>query len=992
MSGENFTDGTGPKPEAWWYFEETAGASRLDGSGNGNTLADTNTVGQSSDHKQGLYSAQFVAASSQRLSRASADLSANYPLKLSPTTAFTIGGWFYCTNLPGTEMQLYAHAGSSPGLYISVRANNYIRVRVREGAVWPYVESNSAISATTWYHVVGRWDGTHLHIFMNGVKQTAEVDVADVNEVDAVLYLGTLGTTLYFNGLMDEWFAFSSALTDAQIADIYNYSLEGWTDLIIQDAAHAQTVENIVLVPRVSLVIQNASHAQTADSPLLSHFIGSAGAIATAETFGPFPRTWGPIKFFGVASTPADNGTNTTNPTVVTPPASMIANDLVVMVGQSRATSGTLSISQAGGQTWTSRTQQNATTCRTRVFWCRFNGTWSANPSVTMGATTCNTVVMLVFRPSYQYMISADKALQQTTFSAPSSPYTVTRAGQTLVENAVAIAGWHCIAANTWGTLAGAGWSKTGLGAQYRNTSGSDQSATFAYYIGGPGATGSVSQNESGSTAGATKILSFSELGPPAIPDAGDISSGETFGTAVLSQGITAEGIASAEAFGELNTGPQIIDAGAIAGGEIIPGPVVAVGTMLVIANAAHAQSVGNVVLVQHSVLDITHGIFLLEAADHILVEDGSYLLIEGAGTLHVHTADNLVLVPHEAGVVLVIQNSSHAQTVGNADLIQHHVLAIANATHAQTAGGLVLVQSHHLAVANAQHAHVSENVIIIQHQLLVLADAAHGHAVGNVTLLQHHILAVANSSHAHTADNLVLTGAGILVVQNAAHAQAADAAILAQHHILVVQNAQHGQSADNAILIQHHVLAIANSSSAQTASELALIQHHLLVVADALHGQTADNVILTGAGILVIQGAIHAHGADNVTLVQHHILTISNANHAKSANNLDLIQHHILALIDSADHTHAVENVVLIAWAVLTIQNANHIQAADNLILTGAGLLAIQNASHAHAADELALNLFQTASRWRRRLPFHIYKPSDWQNVFDEEEFLILK
>lgn len=222
------------------------------------------------------------------------------------------------------------------------------------------------------------------------------------------------------------------------------------------------------------------------------------------------------VTFFGVGQTPTDNGTNTTNPTVVSPPASMQAGDLVVMVGIRRAASGTPSISQAGGQTWTSLTVQNANTLAIRYFWCIFNGNWTANPSITMGATLCNSAFMLVFRPDTDYAFVPDVALSSGTFTAPGSPFTVTITGITIDTGGVAIASWHNSVAITYGTLAGAGWDQTGLSAQYRNTSGSDQTSAFAYYI-GSGATGNVSLNESAGTAGDKNILSFKEVAPLTI-------------------------------------------------------------------------------------------------------------------------------------------------------------------------------------------------------------------------------------------------------------------------------------------------------------------------------------------------------------------------------------------------------------------------------------------------------------------------------------------
>ena len=223
------------------------------------------------------------------------------------------------------------------------------------------------------------------------------------------------------------------------------------------------------------------------------------------------------ITYFASASTPADNGTNTANPTAVTPPGSMQAGDLVLMIAQARTSSGTLAISNAGGQSWTSETQQNQTNCRIRLFWCRFNGTWSANPSVSFGSTISHIVVMHVFRPSNTSSVwQVDVAQVSGNFAAPPAPRTVTIPGiTTITDGALVFAAWASADNNTWGSLT-AGWSTPGS-AQYRNTSGSDASQTHAYRgiraAGMPiaGASGNVSKNQAtlGGDAGAHLIIAF---------------------------------------------------------------------------------------------------------------------------------------------------------------------------------------------------------------------------------------------------------------------------------------------------------------------------------------------------------------------------------------------------------------------------------------------------------------------------------------------------
>jgi len=244
--------------------------------------------------------------------------------------------------------------------------------------------------------------------------------------------------------------------------------------------------------------------------------IGTERRRIVVSTFTSFLMA---ITYFGSASTPpTDNGTNTTDPTAVTPPGGMQAGDLVLMIAQQRGTGATLAIFQAGGQSWTVEAAQSQTNCTIRLFWCRFNGTWSANPSVNFSGSTCNSVVMHVFRPSNTSSVwEVDVAQVSGNYAAPGGAHTVTIPGiTTITDGALVFAAWASSDNNTWGSLT-AGWSTPGFN-QYRNSSGSDQSQTHAYRgiptaAGMPiaGATGNVSKNQAtlGGDAGAYLIIAF---------------------------------------------------------------------------------------------------------------------------------------------------------------------------------------------------------------------------------------------------------------------------------------------------------------------------------------------------------------------------------------------------------------------------------------------------------------------------------------------------
>lgn len=218
-------------------------------------------------------------------------------------------------------------------------------------------------------------------------------------------------------------------------------------------------------------------------------------------------------------SVPVDDAaaTNTADPTAVTPVTGMIAGDLCIMVGQQRTASVTPAISEAGGQSWTSETPISTTNNSARVFHCVFDGTWDANPSVDFTATQCNSVHMHVFRGPSGWTWSVNQALAELDFAAGATQ-TVTGQTATGSNPIVAIAGLFTPDDNTWAEdgSSGANWELLGS-AQYRNTSGSDQSAVYFYQVQPtPGATGNVvtTQTANGNDAGTSFIMCFACVQP----------------------------------------------------------------------------------------------------------------------------------------------------------------------------------------------------------------------------------------------------------------------------------------------------------------------------------------------------------------------------------------------------------------------------------------------------------------------------------------------
>ena len=196
----------------------------------------------------------------------------------------------------------------------------------------------------------------------------------------------------------------------------------------------------------------------------------------------------------------------------------MTTGDLVVVIAQYRGGAVTFTVSGTGGQTWTVLTPVVTTNQCASLIWCRYNGTWSADPTFrTAVGTNPLTCIMHVFRPSVTTKLwTVDVAQSEVDFAAAA---TITITGQTPnVADTVSFAGWMTADDNTWGTLSGTNWAVSGT-AQYRNTSGSDQSSSYAHIIQyTAAATGNVSKTQLtlGNDEGTSVIITFKEYDAPA--------------------------------------------------------------------------------------------------------------------------------------------------------------------------------------------------------------------------------------------------------------------------------------------------------------------------------------------------------------------------------------------------------------------------------------------------------------------------------------------
>jgi len=189
----------------------------------------------------------------------------------------------------------------------------------------------------------------------------------------------------------------------------------------------------------------------------------------------------------------------------------MVAGDLVLVQLFGRLNGAALAMSATGGQTWTSLTLHQPVGQRAaRWFWCRYDGTWTADPSFAIGGAANGTAVMAVFRPTTGSNTWAlDVAEVLTTGAAPTTPFDMSIAEiTTLTDGAVVVAGFTCINDED-NVLQTGGWTNI---LSISNIAGTDSENQLVYFVDTTaGATGAVVSRQTTGVTWIGYIAAFKE-------------------------------------------------------------------------------------------------------------------------------------------------------------------------------------------------------------------------------------------------------------------------------------------------------------------------------------------------------------------------------------------------------------------------------------------------------------------------------------------------
>jgi len=199
-----------------WKFDENAGGTTTDTSGNGNIGSLLNTPTWVTPGRLGAAALLFSATNQESVTAVSS-ASLN-----SPTKAITISAWINVIDWSGNRR--IVQKGNSDDQY---------RLLAENGLMKFHLSGVDALTAPlpptgTWVHIAATWDGWTMALYTNGVLQTSQGSAGSIATTADLLAIGKKNTSGvsgdYFNGRLDDVRIYNRALAAAEIGFIMTNS------------------------------------------------------------------------------------------------------------------------------------------------------------------------------------------------------------------------------------------------------------------------------------------------------------------------------------------------------------------------------------------------------------------------------------------------------------------------------------------------------------------------------------------------------------------------------------------------------------------------------------------------------------------------------------------------------------------------------------------------------------------------------------------------
>ncbi len=266
-----------------WTFDETSGVTARDTSGRGNAGAVYNSAGDNPQWGAGKIGGALLFRGQNN-----GDDYVSVPDYPKPTTACSVSAWVYADPLETWPQSTIVESGLSSAGPIGL----VIRLKNRDQAFGPLgntttdsnnqvvVNETSGFPTASWQHVGMVAEGSTIRLYRNGAEVAVATNYSGTLAVPSGPFLG-IGATLdgggqavsgFWQGKIDDVGVWTTALTSAQMASIYNAGQAG------KDLSQADQYQN--LPPTLTSQPQGATR-----------FVGETAAF-TVKAAGTAPITY----------------------------------------------------------------------------------------------------------------------------------------------------------------------------------------------------------------------------------------------------------------------------------------------------------------------------------------------------------------------------------------------------------------------------------------------------------------------------------------------------------------------------------------------------------------------------------------------------------------------------------------------------------------------------------------------------------------------------
>ena len=140
----------------------------------------------------------------------------------SPTQPRSFTVWVKPAAIGSKGYVVALRSASDGDVALSVRDDGRVRFRVAENS-GTAAFSSTVLSAGSWYHLAGTWDGSRLAVYVDGVEEASNTQSGEPGNGNGI----RLGNNpdvdgSHFNGVMDDVRFYDRELSPTEVQSIYS--------------------------------------------------------------------------------------------------------------------------------------------------------------------------------------------------------------------------------------------------------------------------------------------------------------------------------------------------------------------------------------------------------------------------------------------------------------------------------------------------------------------------------------------------------------------------------------------------------------------------------------------------------------------------------------------------------------------------------------------------------------------------------------------------